>query len=75
MLSIQEEQKVVADAVAKFPEEFGLRAFPGKRFKILRQQSYVSEGVVMLYTGIRTGDRWECFCKGTVEELQMEVTK
>ncbi len=45
--------EMIREAAARFPKEIGLRAFSGERFKILLGQSYVSEGKVILYAGIR----------------------
>ena len=65
-----EKQETVAREVRGFPEEFGLRAFPGQRFTINRSASYWSGGV-MLYVYTAGG---EAFCKGRPCELAREVT-
>lgn len=62
--------EILADT---FPATFGLRAFPGKVFKIGRQSSYISEGRVILYTQVQDGDRWLDFAKGTASELRKEI--
>jgi hypothetical protein len=68
------EREVVMEAASKFPPQFGMRAFPGKVFRISIVASYITEGRVMLYTAVKTGeDKWECFCKGTVMELELEA--
>ena len=63
--------------IATFPETFGLRAFPGKVFKIVESQSFISEGVMQLYTYVNVADRiparWQAFSKGTPSELRAEV--
>lgn len=72
----KEMESMVRDAAGDFPDEFGLKAFPGKRFKILLGQSYVSEGKVLLYLGIkRASNQWEAFCKGTPAELRKEIVR
>ena len=74
-MTIEEELKLVADAAAMFPAEFGLRGFPGKKFRVNLNNSYVSTGTatVQLYTDIWVCDRWLDFAKGTIEELTKEV--
>ena len=61
----------IRDEIAKFPETFGLRAFPGDRFSLNESASYVSCGTLMLYVFT---DEGQAFCKGTPAELQREVT-
>jgi len=62
----------IKQAMAQFPEVFGLRAFPGKRFSLNERASYTSRGEVMLYVYTEDG---LAFSKGTVEELRREVTR
>jgi hypothetical protein len=70
-----EENAMIARAIAEFPNEFGLRAFPGKRFRINHGNSYYSNGV-MLYTDVLGDDgKWLAFAKGSPEELHREVVK
>lgn len=63
------DKKKIADAVSQFPPEFGLRGFPGERFRVSLRDSYVSDGVVMVYTERDAGGMWLAFAKGTVGEL------
>jgi hypothetical protein len=72
-MTFNEQQKAIADAIALFPAEFGLRAFPGLVFRISKAASYVSGNEVMLYTVIREGDHWNDFLKGTVAEMRSQV--
>lgn len=73
-LSYEEEQQAIKDAIARFPEEFGLRAFPGDRFRISEGASYYSaSNGVMLYTQRKVGKEWRDFCKGTECELRNEL--
>jgi hypothetical protein len=67
----------VTAAAAEFPEHFGLRAFPGKRFTISTAASYVSEREgVILYTAIQEeGGAWACFVKVTPAELRREIVE
>lgn len=61
----------VKAAMRLFPEEFGLRAFPGRVFTIDETASFVNDaGVVMLYVFVKQ-DNGLCvsFAKGTVEGL------
>jgi len=63
-------------AAAKFPVEFGLRAFPGERFSISLSGSYVNDyNEVQLYTSIWSAklNRWSSFAKGSPAELQAEL--
>jgi hypothetical protein len=64
----------VKEAAAKFPETFGLRAFPGDRFTINERASYESprgSGNVLLYVYTQEG---LAFCKGSPAELRRQVT-
>lgn len=72
------ESEMVAQAIAQFPKEFGLRAYPDKRFRISESASYVSSypapDTIYLYTVILNDDGvWRCFCKGTPAELRREL--
>lgn len=83
-------EKAVSDAIAQFPETFALRGRPGT-YRIGRRESYVSRGVIYLYTQRlwtteeykshygrepRTGeDLWVDSAKGTVEELRREIKR
>lgn len=74
MMGWQEQHDAVAAAIAKFPTTFGLRAFPGKTFRISQGYSYVNDShVVMLYTEIETETGWQSFCKGTESELRSQI--
>lgn len=76
MINWDEQQRIVTAAAAEFPSEFGLRAFPGDRFRINIADSYVNDdGSVWLYLGIRKGDQWPAFGKGTPAELREVITK
>jgi hypothetical protein len=73
-----DRDKVIQDAIARFPEEFGLRAFPGDKFRISAACSYLRDwddpGSVMLYTHRLCEDgKWKAFAKGTESELRREV--
>jgi len=64
----------VKEEVAKFPESFGLRGFPGQRFTLNESASYESpfgSGNVLLYVFTEDG---LAFSKGTPAELRREVT-
>lgn len=64
-------KEVIDKAYARFPKEFGLRAFPGKRFTLNRSACFISAGKVQLY--VYTADGL-AFSKGTPSELRKEVT-
>jgi len=62
--------------IASFPENFGLRAFPGKIFRVSKEASYVSEGRIELYVFVRApGEEWLAWGKGSPEELRSELTE
>ena len=65
-----EEQ--IAQAIAEFPETFGLRGFPGQRFSLSPRSSYVRGGEVVLYTVTAEG---KDFAKGTVCQIRAEVVR
>ena len=78
-----EQERLIDAAVATFPEEFGMRAFPGKRFRISRGSSYWSDGYYMgepkfppgphLYVYVEEDGDWLSFAKGTPTELRREI--
>jgi hypothetical protein len=74
MKSWQETQDAINAAISRFPETFGLRAWPGDTFRISQGSSYLNDaGVPMLYTEVKRGNQWESFAKGTEQELQRTV--
>ena len=72
MTAIPTDNERIAQAIAEFPETFGLRGFPGKRFSLSQRSSYVSGGEVMLYTVTSEGLD---FTKGTPAEIRAEVVR
>lgn len=72
-----EQNAMIARAIAEFPAEFELKAFPGKRFRISHMDSFYSEleRDVMLYTHVKDGDRWLAFAKGTPRELHEQIVR
>jgi hypothetical protein len=82
MMIVSNEERAIFDAVrATFPVTFGLRGFPGEKFRISVKHSYFnqlfpakpSEASLMLYTERLRGDTWSVFTKGTVKELRRNV--
>lgn len=69
------EKTMVAEAAAAFPAEFTLRRFrgDGTRCRVSISDSYVSDGQVFLYVAIFADGKWQCFAKGTPQELTQEV--
>lgn len=65
--------QAVDRACAEFPNNFGLRGFPGETFRVSRAASFWSNGVVQLYTQRLVGDRWLDFAKGTPTELAANI--
>ena len=82
-MTFEEEQSTIAEAAAKFPERFGLRAFPGEEFSIDLQASYWDSGYMygkphhepgpMLYVYVHKDSKYLAFSKGTPAELRREV--
>jgi hypothetical protein len=68
-----EQQAILDETIKTFPEEFGLRAFPGDRFRISEHSSYFSGKTLYLYTEIAIGDKWLSFAKGTPAQLRREI--
>jgi hypothetical protein len=74
--SYQREQERIAEAMREFSGEFGLRAFPGKRFRVADKLAhFVSEGYVQLVVEILNGDQWQQFGRDRIEVLRGERTK
>lgn len=79
-ISMQNDEMVKA-AAAEFPATFGLRAYPGRLFRIEQGASFVSQGVVLLYVYAKRDEsidgipspQWLAFCKGTGPELAREI--
>lgn len=76
------EKKLIDEAIARFPELFGLRNFPDMKFRISSGNSYFvgpgeCGGNLMLYTQCqRTVDGpWLDFAKGTEGELRAQLVK
>jgi len=70
----------VKEAMNQFPAEFGLKAFPGRKFRISEQKSYVGDypapGTMNLYTqGLMPDGTWMDFCKCTPAELQSQMVE
>lgn len=74
-MNYEEQKQAVQAAIAQLPEEFGLRAFPGARFRPLHwMQSYVDDhGRVLVYIGIVQGDQVLAFDKDTVDAIKREI--
>lgn len=78
----EKEIEVYEQVKSTFPAEFGLRAFPGKRFRLSDSASYFNGGIgeyteqtLVLYVERHTGgDDWRDFVKGSAEELRANIT-
>lgn len=69
------QEQAVQKAAFEFPAEFGLREFPGDRFKVLVRESYVnSAGFVVLYLGLKKTTGWMPFMKARPAQIAREVT-
>lgn len=68
--------QTLADAIAEFPPTFGLRAFPGRQFRIDEAYSYVDHGtlVVNLVVVVEAAPNdWRHFTRTTPAELHAET--
>ena len=74
-LTWQEQQQAIEEAVKRFPDEFGLRSFPGEKFKIASGACYFDGDQIMLYTYRWCGgtQEWRAFAKGTEKELRSNI--
>lgn len=79
MSSFPDQRAILATIIARFPETFGLRAFPGETFRLSLDASYFprlldrDESLALLYTQRLVGGQWLCFAKGTIAELSREI--
>ena len=81
----REERRLIEKAARKFPKEFGLRNFPGSRFRISLRSSLWDTGYYhgkpdhppgpLLYTQIFQDGKWVDFAKGTPAELRSEIMR
>jgi hypothetical protein len=74
------DSEIIKDAMSRFPETFGLRAFPGETFRISEGASYLSQWgkaeSLQLYTQRLCEDGvWKDFAKGDEAELRRNVVK
>ena len=65
----------IEKVIACFPPVFGLRGFPGARFRLSGEASfYDAGGVLRLYTQRESADgRWSSFASCTAHELCSQV--
>jgi len=75
MMGPANEQARIDAEIATFPKEFGLRAFPGRTFRINSFESFVSDSRIYLYVYVKRPDGWAGFSKGTPGELRAQVVK
>jgi hypothetical protein len=73
------EVMMLRELIGTFPAEFGLRAYPGDRFRISESASFFRRfgdpSSIQLYTQ-RWCDEdgsWKDFCKGSEQELRRQV--
>lgn len=82
-LNWDEQDRAIDAAIRTFPKRFGLRAFPGKTFKIVRSHCLWDTGEYhgypqnepgpLLYTFVQDEDQWLAFAKGSPAELRREL--
>jgi hypothetical protein len=82
---MSKDYELVESVIARFPKYFGLRGWPDRVFRIGVRESFVSDGVVKLYTQALFATRelpvrdqqghephgftWLDFAKGTEDDL------
>ena len=70
----QEQQKQLDAAIARFPATFGLRAFPGRTFRIEPAASWFGDNGPVLYVyALDSSGSWLAFSKGSEAELKKEI--
>lgn len=69
----EEEVRELERIAKEFPEEFGLRAFPGQRFRVNLRDCYISDGQSIIYVDNLWNGKWVSFAKDTAENLRKEV--
>ncbi len=74
-LSYQEREAALKAAIAQFPAEFGLRAFPGERFRIEPAACFYAERGPVLYVYRKVEGAWIAFSKGSAEELTNNLVR
>jgi hypothetical protein len=75
MRTWEQAQTEIKAAISKFPNTFGLRAFPGKVFRLSEASSYFSDETLYLYTEVQDRDSWLSFGKGTVSEVSSQIVQ
>ena len=78
MITMKEQERMIDEKVALFPERFGLRNFPDQVFMISKTASYVlDDGTdVMLYTYVLCDDgEWKSFAKGLHGDLMNQIVE
>lgn len=56
------------------PAEFAFRAYPGLRFRVSSQRSYVGEsGQLWLLVEVKRDGRWQDFCRETPVTIRREM--
>ena len=78
-------EHLVDEVIARYPAEFGLRAWPGRRFCILRQASFWDTGErdgkphhdagPMLYIYAFIDGKWQAWTKATPFELDLYIVR
>lgn len=74
-----DEKKLVEAAVAKFPAEFGLRNFPGQKFRVNDRASYFSGfgqfGEVQVVLQVFARGQWIDFTRDSERAVLGQVVK
>ena len=65
---MKNDEQLVKDAVSKFPATFQLRGHEGE-FRMSPTSSYVSNGIVLLYTEKLVEGQWLSYVKATQAEM------
>jgi hypothetical protein len=69
MLTFEQEQKAIKDAISRFPKYFNLRGC-AHTVRISESSSFFSGPVLYLYTEVQIDGKWMSYAKGTEAELK-----
>lgn len=68
------QSKEITAVIQSFPATFGLRAFPGKLFKIAVDYCYHNGESIQIVTEVEsTGGKWLHFSRSDADELRRNI--
>ena len=76
LMGSDEEKALIREAIARFPETFGLRAFPGQKFRISERASFFNTPQdLQLYVQCERGGEWLDFGRDCEAKLRAEIVR